>query len=83
MNYPVKTPEQLGDVLKGCRKDMRLTQKDAGAKVGLQQRSISEIENGTAHVSVERLFKLLSALEVDLVVRTRSGASSNQTAPDW
>jgi HTH-type transcriptional regulator/antitoxin HipB len=72
MDYPVNTPEQLGEVLKGCRKDRALNQRDAGAGVGLPQNSVSVIENGTARVSVERLFKLLSGLGLELVVREKS-----------
>ncbi len=43
-DYPIKTPQQLGSVLKGYRKEQRLTQRAVGAKVGLAQNAVSQIE---------------------------------------
>ena len=67
--YTIKTPQQLGSVLQGYRRDRGLTQKDAGAKVGLAQNAVSQIEAAPGRVSLVRLFKLLAALELELVVR--------------
>ena len=63
--------DQLGQVLKGVRKDLGLTQEQLGRKVGLHQKEISKMENGMSRTSVDRLFRLLSALEFELVVRPR------------
>jgi HTH-type transcriptional regulator / antitoxin HipB len=63
--------DQLGQILKGVRKDMGLTQEQLGLKVGLHQKEISKMENGMSRTSVDRLFRLLSALEFELVVRPR------------
>ena len=71
MDYPIKTPSQLGAVLKGFRRDRKLTQADVGAAVGLPQNAISEIESAPDRSSLARVFKLLAALELDLVVRPR------------
>lgn len=70
-DYPIKTPSQLGAVLKGFRRDRKLTQAEVGAKVGLKQNAISEIESSPDRSSVARIFKLLAALDLDLVVRPR------------
>lgn len=64
--------EQLGQVLKGVRKDLGLTQEQTGQKIGIHQKEISKMENGMSRTSVERLFRLLSALELELVVRPRN-----------
>lgn len=71
MDYPIKTPRQLGAVLKGFRRDRNLTQAEIGARVGLAQNTVSEIESNPTRSSVERVFKLLAALDVDLVLRPR------------
>ena len=63
--------DQLGQILKGVRKDLGLTQEQLGRKVGLHQKEISKMENGMSRTSVDRLFRLLSALEFELVVRPR------------
>ena len=64
--------EQLGQVLKGVRKDLGLTQEQTGQKIGIHQKEISKMENGMSRTNVERLFRLLSALELELVVRPRN-----------
>ena len=71
MDYSIKTPSQLGAVLKGFRRDRQLTQADVGAAVGLPQNAISEIETAPGRSSLARVFKLLAALDLDLVVRPR------------
>ena len=69
--YAIKTPQQLGSVLQGYRKERGLTQKDVGTKVGLAQNAVSQIEAAPGRVSLVRLFKLLAALDLELVVRPR------------
>jgi HTH-type transcriptional regulator/antitoxin HipB len=71
MEFPIRTPNQLGAVLRGQRKKKKLTQADAGANVGLRQNAVSTIEFDPARSSVGRLFKLLSALDLELVVRDK------------
>lgn len=62
------TPQQLGQVLKAQRKAKGLTQKEAGQTVGLLPKSISKLELDPATASIESLFKLLSALGLELMV---------------
>ena len=63
--------DQLGQILKGIRKELDLTQEQIGQRMGIPQKEISKMENGMGRTSVERLFRLLSALEVELVIRPR------------
>jgi HTH-type transcriptional regulator/antitoxin HipB len=74
-NYPIKTPQQLGSVLQGYRRERRLTQKDAGAKVGMTQKAVSKIELAPGRAGLCLIFKLLAALDLELVVRPRGAAS--------
>ena len=69
MDYVARTPAQLGPILRSIRAECGLTQQDAGAKVGLKQSTVSAIESDSARSSVETLYKLLSALGLELVVR--------------
>jgi HTH-type transcriptional regulator/antitoxin HipB len=71
MEFPIRTPNQLGAVLRGQRRKKKLTQADTGTKVGLRQNAVSTIEADSGRSSVGRLFKLLSALELELVVREK------------
>jgi len=80
MNYAVHTPKQLGQVLKGQRKSQKLTQQDASKTVGLLPKTISKLELATETATIESLFKLLSALQLELVVRSKMQESS---AREW
>ena len=65
-------PQQLGPILKGYRQKLKMTQAQAGAKAGLPQNAISLIETNAGSTSLERLAKILSALELEFVIRPRS-----------
>ena len=72
--YPIKTPQQLGAVLQGFRKQRGLTQAQVARTGGLLQSAVSELELDSSTASLNRIFKLLAALDLELVVRSR-GAS--------
>jgi HTH-type transcriptional regulator/antitoxin HipB len=69
--FPIKTPQQLGAVLQGYRKQRGLTQAQVARASGLLQSAISELELDSSSASLKRIFKLLAALDVELVVRSR------------
>jgi HTH-type transcriptional regulator/antitoxin HipB len=69
--FPIKTPQQLGAVLKGFRNQRGLTQAQVARAAGLLQSAVSELELDCSTASLNRIFKLLAALDVDLVVRSR------------
>ena len=79
-DYSIKTPQQLGAVLAGCRKQLHLTQQAAGEKVGLAQSVVSSLEKSPERAGLARIFKLLAALDLELVVRPR-GKPARRT--DW
>jgi HTH-type transcriptional regulator/antitoxin HipB len=71
VDYVARTPAQLGPILRSIRIERGLTQQEAGAKVGLKQSTVSAIESNSERTSVDTLYKLLSALELELVVRDK------------
>ena len=75
-DFTIKTPQQLGAVLQGFRRERRLTQRDVGTKVGLAQNAVSQIEAASGRVSLARLFKIMAALNLELVVRQRGTPGS-------
>lgn len=75
MEYLALTPYQLAQVLRGFRRSRGLTQLNAAALGGLLQKTVSNIESAPERTSVESLFKLLSALNVELVLRDKNTAS--------
>lgn len=78
--YPVKTPQQLGALLQGCRKTRQLTQAQVGARVGLPQKEISKLEMNPASTSLARVFKVLAALELEIMVRERG---ATEKSSEW
>lgn len=71
MDQLARTPKQLGTALRRVRKQKALTQPVLSAQTGKRQATISNLEiegNGT----LETLFSLLSALDLELVIRPRS-----------
>ena len=79
-DYPVKTPQQLGAVLQGFRRQRGLTQKETGAKVGLAQKAVSNLELAPERAGLGFIFKLLAALDLELVVRPRGHDAARS---DW
>jgi HTH-type transcriptional regulator/antitoxin HipB len=72
VEYIARTPEQLGQALRNCRKHRGLTQTAVGSKVGIKQSRISDIETHGAPATVETLYKVLSALGLALVLRDKA-----------
>jgi HTH-type transcriptional regulator / antitoxin HipB len=72
MDYVARTPQQLGAVLKAARKQQRLSQAKIGVKAGFAQSKISLIESHTSSTSIEILYKTISALGLEIVLRDKS-----------
>lgn len=68
--YPVKTAQQLGDILRGYRKEGGLTQQKLSGKAGVSQPYISQLETETK-ASLSRLFEVLGALDLEIVIREK------------
>lgn len=72
MDFPIKTLNQLRPILVGFRKSAGLTQAKMASRLGVTQQTYAQLEANPAAVSVERLFKVLGMLEVDLVLSQRA-----------
>ena len=78
---PVTSSETLGKVLRHYRKKLNLTQTEAGKKFNLSQKTVSNIENGLSGVTLETLFKLMSALGLEMHLEPRN--KSADTGEIW
>jgi HTH-type transcriptional regulator/antitoxin HipB len=79
MDFSLKTIDQLHLILTGFRKANNLTQAALARKLGITQQSYAKLEANPGSASVERLFKVLCALEVDLVLRAAPSAEISPT----
>lgn len=75
---PITSPETLGKVLRRYRKNAGLSQSDAGKKFNLPQKTVSNIESGLSGVRLGTLFRLMSALGLEMHLELREEASKNE-----
>ncbi len=75
--YIVSTSTQLAQVLKGFRKASDITQTELAEQAGLLQKTISAMETDPAHTQTDTLFKLLSALNLELVLQQKPDESDD------
>lgn len=80
MDYAIKTPSQLRPILQGFRKSAGLTQAAVAELLGITQQSYAQLEANPAAASVERLFKVMRLLNVDLRLSQRSAAAASESA---
>jgi len=71
MSLKIVSPESLGQVLRAERQKKGLTQKLVGNSVGIEQHTISKIEKGNPGAELGTLFRVLAALDLELVVQQR------------
>ncbi|HUZ18542.1 MAG TPA: helix-turn-helix domain-containing protein [Spirochaetia bacterium] len=83
MDYNVHTPSQLATAVKSRRKIRKLTQQEVAGRVGLLPKTVSALENNPNTSSVDSLFKLLAALDLELVVRTKDEAAGSGGRGEW
>ncbi len=86
MDYSIQTPAQLTKHLPSLRNARHLTQAQLGMLVGLDQTRIAKIEANPQRVSVGQLFKILSALGVQVQLRSNEADSEPKAPPtpaDW
>jgi len=83
----IQSPSQLSAHLRSLRKTKRLTQGQLGAMIGLDQTRVAKIERDPTLVSLGQLMKVLSALQVRILLepnRDREKGRSIQVSPsDW
>lgn len=78
MDFPVVTLKQLGHLLQEVRTRKGLTQIELGRQTGFHQSAISAIESDPKSTKLERLFQLLAALDLEIVLRERKNFSSQE-----
>lgn len=74
METIARTPLQLGNCLRQRRREFSLTQEKLAAKVGVRQRTVSDLETSAA-TRLATLPRALAALDLELVIRPRTKGS--------
>jgi HTH-type transcriptional regulator / antitoxin HipB len=81
MNFLLQSPAQLAKHLPSLRNARHLTQAQLGALVGVDQTRIAKIEADPLRVSVGQLFKILSALGVEVQLVCNNAGSETNVPP--
>ena len=75
MAQPTRTQSQLGAFIRRTRKTASLTQSQLAELINKRQATISNLESAGAGANLDTLFAVLSALDLELILRPRSKAN--------
>lgn len=67
----ITSPKMLSHVIREFRYKDKISQTDVAKLAGTKQATISAFENSPESTKMETLFKILAALELELVVQPR------------
>ncbi len=77
MHFPVKTTSQLRPLLIGFRKASGLTQADVAERMGVTQQTYAQLEAKPESASIDRLFRVLRLLNVDMTLSVAAPRASS------
>ncbi len=77
------SPKVLGQILKSARNEKGLNQQEAGRLVGITQAMVSRIETGESNARIDTLFRLLAALDMEMIVKPRGMSSNLSEGDNW
>lgn len=81
MTEGIRTPKQLGSVIHNERVHRGLSQQELADLVGIGQKTISRIENGSEGAKLDTIFRLLAVLQLEIQFTPR-GLGSNKSIGD-
>lgn len=82
IDYVIRHPPQLASLLKALRAQAGLSQAQVAARLGISHQAISALEKQPEKATVERLMRVLSVLQVALVLR-QGQDPSNGVRTEW
>jgi HTH-type transcriptional regulator/antitoxin HipB len=78
----VTNAKQLSVYLKDARLNEQLSQSKVASKVGIRQDTVSSFELNPDSTKLETLFKILSALNLELDIKVRNQELVNERSHD-
>lgn len=75
--------QELAEYIRDRRKRQKLSQAEVGDRVGVKQATISSFENYPEGTKLETLFKLISALDLELQVVPKEKARNQGWQEEW
>jgi len=74
MDIIARSPKQIADAIRRIRQSRNLSQVDVARLANLRQPTVSKFESGSPETQLKTLSEILTALDLELVVRPRSKA---------
>jgi HTH-type transcriptional regulator/antitoxin HipB len=71
MDQLVRLPQQLGAIIQSARRRQGMTQSELAGISGIQQKTISAIENGSVGVKLGTLLRVIASLDLDMKIGQR------------
>ena len=78
MKQVVGSPQMLGQFIQRVRKYKKLTQSNVGKGFKIDQTTLSSIENGAKGTRIETLFRVLAALDLEVIVQDKQKGSQSE-----
>ncbi|MBF5007376.1 helix-turn-helix transcriptional regulator [Diaphorobacter sp. NR2-3-3-1] len=76
--FPVRSLQGLGQLVRSVRKSQKLAIDDAAGLMGVSPDSFSRLERGVGGVGSDRLLAIMDGLGLELVVRKKRPAQAIQ-----
>jgi HTH-type transcriptional regulator / antitoxin HipB len=78
MTEIIRSPKTLGVALRRRRRQLKLTQAGLGARAGIRQGTVSQVENGLETVKLRTVMDMLRALDLEVAIQQRSKGSHSE-----
>ena len=82
MKQLVYSPQSLGVAIKRARKLKKLNQQQAGQFFNIQQSTVSSIEGGAPGTRLDTVFRILAALDLEMVICAKDFSVDNDIEDD-
>lgn len=79
MEQRIYSEKALGAAIKRRRKQLKQTQQEAGAPYNIDQTTVSHIEQDASGTRLSTLLRLLSALDLEMVIRKKKNEPDNES----
>lgn len=79
----IHSPKELALLVINQRKKLKLSQAKVGKLVGIKQQTISEFELRPESTKLDTLFRILSALNLDLKLESKDEEAHSNWKEEW
>jgi len=75
--------QELAEYIRDRRKRQKLSQSEVGDRVGVKQATISSFENNPEGTKLDTLFKLISALDLEIQIIPKEKVRNQGWQEEW